>query len=99
MATLYRADGTQEEVSPRNPREGFTLEELYRMLDCSLVEVAYPQEGYSDPTFLKPKNQIMIVDEEFLYNKEPFFNAVASKLYGYSPVHGAALVCNLREFK
>lgn len=98
MATLYRADGTVETVEPKDGK-AFRLKELYEMLDCTLVQIAYPQKGYSAPSFLKPGRQIMIVDEEFLYRKPAHFNMNASRLYGYSPINGDALVCLSREFK
>lgn len=99
MATLYRADGTIETVEPENPKRGFKLAELYKMLNAELVEVVYPVKGYSSPTFSKPRGQIMIVDEEGVYRHGDKFNACASRLFGYSPIFGDALVCKSKEFR
>ena len=57
MPTLYKTDGTQEEVNPSNGKN-FTLDELYKLLDCDTIEVIYLQEE------TKPKDLIMIGDEE-----------------------------------
>ena len=38
MATLYKTDGTSEDVSPENGKN-FQLEELYKLLNCTNVEL------------------------------------------------------------
>lgn len=38
MATLIKIDGTLEEVFPKDPKRGFTLQELYSLLNCDWVE-------------------------------------------------------------
>ena len=38
MATLLAPDGTRRDVAPADLAEGFTLEELYALLDCQTVE-------------------------------------------------------------
>lgn len=59
MATLIHADGTGREVTPKNARAGFTLRELYALLDCSTVEVVALADG-----------RTMVLDEDGKY-REP----------------------------
>ena len=54
MAKLIKIDGTIEEVTPKNKRKGFTLQELYDLIGCELIE---PIE-YT-------KGKFFICDEEF----------------------------------
>ena len=53
MATLICQSGCKHEVSPLNKKEGFKMDELYYLLDCSIVEVQAIEGG-----------QLMIIDEE-----------------------------------
>jgi hypothetical protein len=38
MAILWKTDGTSVAVTPCNPKKGFTLEELYSLLSCDMVQ-------------------------------------------------------------
>ena len=39
MATLITPDGQRTQVAPANADEGFTLDELYALLDCQMVQI------------------------------------------------------------
>lgn len=87
MATLYKTDGTSEEVKPKNGRN-FQLKELYEMLGCDMIEVAYPRGD---------TKHILIIDEEGkVRNAEPKpLNREATVLYNNQPdwISGPALYC------
>lgn len=96
MATLLKIDGTTKEVQPRNKKHGFTLDELYSLLDCSLIEAVGPMDD----------GRLMICDEEGKL-KEGWgerINALATHEYRvkYGPIDvivGNALLVNNKEFK
>lgn len=60
MATLIRTDGTEQIITPANAREGFHLDELYKLLDCSTVEV-----------LALPNGRTMVLDEDGKYSTKP----------------------------
>ena len=58
MATLIRADGTEQDVRP--VVGGFTLDELYNLLGCSTIETLTLHDG-----------RTMVIDEEGKYTDKP----------------------------
>lgn len=38
MGKLYKIDGTVTEITPKDPKRGFTLEECYKYIRCSLID-------------------------------------------------------------
>lgn len=86
MATIYRADDTTEQVEPENKKKGFTLKELYKYTDSAIIEIVY----------LDTK-EIMVVDEEGLYNSKSC-NRAATRLAEIYIV-GDVLVCKNSEVK
>ncbi len=45
MATLILEDGRENTVTPANPKQGFTLAELYSALGCNVVEAVRLRDG------------------------------------------------------
>jgi hypothetical protein len=94
MATLYRVEEingaiitTKTEVSPKNGIS-FHLPELYKMLDCSMIEVVYPQNP-------KYSGKILIIDEEGKLTDKSL-NLEATRIFGadYDVIVGSALLCD-----
>lgn len=88
MATLLKADGSSTEVSPKNGKD-FSLEELYSLIGCELVELVQ-----------LPKGRTMWLDEEGKLKHPPKpRNSEATVLLhmaGGSPmdyIAGDALIC------
>lgn len=69
-AILYRADGTKEVVTPENGTD-FKIEELYRHLNCDMVE----EINTGDPAML------MIGDEEGRIKNGATLNLEATRIY------------------
>jgi hypothetical protein len=69
-AILYRADGTQQEVTPANGTD-FTIQELYSLIGCQYVEMIDCGES----------NMIMIGDEESKLHDDFVVNERATKIY------------------
>lgn len=67
---LIEAGGDIIPVNPIDPKKGFQLDELYKMLQCNLVEVVPLHDG-----------RIMICDEESKLSDEPEINKEATRLY------------------
>jgi hypothetical protein len=94
MATLIDADGTETRVSPRNAKKGFTLEELYLLLDCATVQMIEVGEG-----------SMMWMDEDGKYRPELRRNNRGTALLqnvGGAPddyVVGTILITNPGEVK
>ena len=86
--TLMRVDGTSTPVTPKNG-VSYGLEELYKMLGCSMVQVVYT---------VADKNLILICDEEGLFVPNPTVNSAASILAG-QPIVGNVLACHTKRFK
>lgn len=87
MATIYRVDGTTEKVEPENKKKGFTLKELYKHTNSETVQILYLSG-----------NQIMVVDEEGLYNSKEY-NFTASEMSQCPNIVGDVLVCKNSEVK
>lgn len=88
MATLIDTNGKQTEVFPVDKENGFTLEEVYTLIDCEIVEVACTFES----------GEMMLVDEEGWLKDKPIVNPVASLIYG-DYIAGNALVVSQQEFQ
>jgi hypothetical protein len=81
-AKLIKTDGTNVEVKPENGTD-FTLEELYKHLECDIIEVVY-----------MPNDQIMIIDEEGRLKENPKLNPEATRMYKRGYIFGHAIICN-----
>jgi hypothetical protein len=71
VAQLLKFDGTSEEVKPANPETGFSLEEMYTLLGCSMIEVVYLSA--------KP-DYILVIDEEGKFKDVIHVNEEATDL-------------------
>lgn len=69
MAALIRPDLTQTIVVPEDPKSGFSLDELYRLIDCETIEVVTLKDG-----------RVMVMDEDGRAKRLPV-NVPATKLY------------------
>lgn len=69
-ATLYRADGTSEDITPENG-VSFTIEELHRVLNCRTVELIRT----GDPSM------IMLGDEEARLQDDFSINIEATRIF------------------
>lgn len=93
MAILYKVDGPViDHIKPKNSKMGFQLEELYAMLNCSMIEIVYLN-----------KKEIMIIDEEGRLNNSGV-NDLATNIFEMNThifdfIVGNALVCSKGEFK
>ena len=93
MAVLINTDGTEFEVQPANG-ENFTLQEMYDMIGCSLVQMIYLADG-----------NIMWLDEEGKFKDPVIRNDRATTLLeeaggGYGDfIAGKALVCKDSEVR
>lgn len=90
MATIIYPSGIKTAVEPKNPKEGFSLEELYEIIETDMVEVISIS-----------KDSIMIMDEEGkLKGKD--VNEEATLLAGvlpYDRIVGTVVVCKTNQFK
>ena len=92
-AVLYDTDGTKSNVMPKNGTN-FSLEELYELLECELVELIY----------LNSEDQILIGDEEGRLCDKPS-NPIATVVYrsswgtnNYPPLVGKIIHCPSEMF-
>lgn len=69
-ATLYRADGTKENIQPANGTD-FKIEEIYNLLGCDMVELI----NIADPAM------IMIGDEEARCKNDYLINREATRIF------------------
>lgn len=88
MATLIKTDCSQTEVFPKDKENGFTLDEVYALIGCELVEIACRFED----------GKMMLVDEEGLLKPDPEVNPLASMLFG-DYIVGNALIVEDEEFQ
>lgn len=91
MAKLYKSNGEILDVEPKNGKK-FQLEELYRMLDCELVEVVFLRN-----------EMLMLIDEEGKLTKSdinPWATMVlhSSRRLNWDFIVGDALVCPAAQF-
>ena len=95
MAELIAADGSRRDVAPADRVRGFTLEELYALLNCQTVEAIALAEG-----------DWLIMDED-AKGRTPRLaeNPVATKLLHqaggipWDVVLGPVMVCSRKEFQ
>lgn len=87
MATLYRHNGTEENVEPQNGAQ-FTLKELNRFVD-GYIEIVFLNDG-----------RLMVVNEEGKLKGLPL-NVKATEIMGskYDCIVGDALVCEDYEIE
>lgn len=92
MAVVIETTGEEIEVKPKDPRQGFTLPELYKHLGCDCIEVVSLADG-----------RRMVVDENGI-SKRLAYNSKASALYREGrktlaswKIVGTALVGDARE--
>lgn len=64
-ATLYRANGTQENIQPANGTD-FQIEEIYTLLGCDMVEPI----GTGDPAMMMIGDEEARCKNDFLINRE-----------------------------
>lgn len=88
MATLIDTNGKKTKVYPADKEKGFTLEEVYALIGCKMVEVACTFES----------GEMMLVDEEGWLKNKPTINSVASLICG-GYIIGNALVVSQKEFQ
>lgn len=89
MATIYKADGTTEEIQPKNGKD-FKLDELQEIVG-----------GYIETLYLKNK-EVMVVNEEGKLNNLSLNEKATVYLLdqNYADVIlGNALVCKQNEIK
>lgn len=69
MATLLHWTGTKEIVVPKDPINGFTLDELYKHIQTNMVEMVRLRDG-----------RTMWIDEEGKFNQPNHVNHAATRL-------------------
>lgn len=84
MATIYKTDGTEENIQPKNGKD-FKLKELQPVVE-GYVEIVRLRDG-----------RIMVVNEEGMLMKLPY-NRIASQIAG-QPIVGNVLVCERWQIK
>ncbi len=90
MATLYSATGDTTQVEPGNCHH-FTVYELYRLLDCDMVEIIPLWSGH-----------LMVIDGKGKLKDNPRINLLATQLFRLGRgdadmIVGPALVCRVQE--
>ena len=89
MAELIKHTGETVEIEPENGLN-FKLQELYKILNCKLIELAATKDG-----------RLIVLDEEGkLENKS--INAEATKLYKYGEqdvIVGDVIICDGKQIK
>lgn len=96
MATLLRTDRPAEDVAPDDAKAGFQLAQLYRLLECSTIEIIRLGDGF-----------IMVIDEEGKLKEGNTVNGqatyfardVAGAIMANDCIVGHALVCLDAEVK
>jgi len=89
MATIYKTDGTVEEIQPKNRRD-FKLNELQEIVD-----------GYIEFIYLK-NEMVMVVNEEGKINNLPLNQNATLYVQAHDfadVIGGNALVCKQSEIK
>lgn len=88
MARLIEPGGSNLEVKPVSKR--FTLKEMYDLVDCSIVEFVYLDDG-----------RIMVIDEDGKINNKTMNSeatkAVKHNLFPGDYIVGNALLCDPNE--
>lgn len=84
MATIYKTDGTEENIQPKNGKD-FKLKELQPVVE-GYIEIVRLRDG-----------RLMIVNEEGMLMKLPY-NRIASQI-ARQPIVGNVLVCDEGQIK
>lgn len=84
MAKIYKTDGSEENIQPKNGKD-FKLEELQPVVE-GYIEIVRLRDG-----------RLMIVNEEGMLMKLPY-NRIASQIAG-QPIVGNVLVCDEGQIK
>ena len=71
MAKLIKDDGSESIVHPANPKDGFTLEELYSLIGCETVQAIELADGTT---------QMWMDEEAKLHGGIQFVNEKATRL-------------------
>lgn len=96
--TLFKTDGTTEEIQPANGSD-FTFEELYPILETNTLEILYLHDG-----------TIMLMDEEGSLRESPVTNKQATNIavtaiqksgrwYAIAPLLGPVIHCDSEFLK
>lgn len=89
VAMLYKEDGTSQLApNPKNPKRGYTLQELYEILQCRTIEIVYPPN--------LPEWKLVVDEEGLIFDLKP--NPDATRLMGHLIV-GLALLCPKKWLK
>ena len=96
MAQLLKFDGITEIVVPADLASGFSLDELYALVGCEMIEAVYLDDG-----------TVMVIDEEGKLRAgfEERRNARATRLLELAGgmlgdfITGNALICTMQEFQ
>ena len=94
MAVLIKPNGNVSVVKPANPEQGFTLDELYKLVECETVQMV---------NLLG--NKTMWIDEEGKFREVHEVNEMATTMLhkaGGMPddyIVGNALICDEGEVK
>lgn len=93
MATLYKTDGTEEEVTAANGRD-FSLEELYKLIGCEWIQVIDISN-----------TELLIFDEEAKppHNNKPRNEKATARFLEFRRlpgdyIAGDAVLCKRSEF-
>lgn len=87
MAKLIKVDGSTSHVEPQNQKEGFSLEECYKYIECELIEA-----------HLIDENLYLVCDEEGALKEDAVINKTILHKYGVT-IFGNVMLCNPEEFK
>jgi hypothetical protein len=96
-AYLIKVGEEPREIQPENGTD-FSLQELYRLLDCDMVEIARTQMTHAPGRAWR--NNILIIDEEGKCKGKPA-NDYASEWYSHpcDIIVGDAILCPTGMFK
>jgi hypothetical protein len=78
---VIKVDGTILPIAPQNPKKGYSLEEMYRVIDTHMVQIVPTKDG----------KMIMVCDEEAMFNNKQY-NPAASMAAGQH-ILGDVIVC------
>lgn len=98
MGKLYKIDGTVTEITPKDPKRGFTLEECYGYIRCNLIDAKCLGEDENGV------ETWFICDDEGLLKDSPIYNLRATKrardISGLKwKLFGNVIICSGEEFK
>jgi len=96
MAQLLRFDGTSETIVPADLASGFSLDELYTLIGCEMIETIYLDDG-----------GVMVIDEEgklrddFRERRNESATRLLHRAGGipWDFITGNALICTTQELQ